>query len=172
MSEENKSLVALVSMVSKLEQDLLENGGELSPESEAMLAEIDVRLPEKVENYQGIIERMDMVYEYYSAKAQYLKEIAESARGVKERCKKNLQYAMETMGFMEIQGTETRFKLMSTKAVEIEDESKIPEAYKVTEVVIKTEKKKILEDLKAGFTVEGASLKTNHHVRAFPKGLK
>ena len=169
---DSKSLATLVSMVAEIETSLIENDGELSPRIEAILAEIDVKLPEKVENYAGIVARMQLAQEYYSDKAVQLMKMAKSAKAVEARCKENLVLAMEALGVKELLGTETRFKLMETKSVSIDHETLIEESYKHTETVVSIEKKRIGEDLKAGVPVKGASLKINHHVKQFAKGPK
>lgn len=173
MSDDGKSLAELVIAASIIERSLLENDGELTPVIEQMMSEIDVRLPEKVEGYAGIMARMSMIQDFYNQKAKFYMKLAQGADQVERRCKDNLKLAMETLGVKEIMGIDVKFRLMETQAVSIDDETMIPEAYKHLPIMVPViEKKKIAEDLKLGVQVPGASLKTNAHVRAFNRGLK
>lgn len=178
MSEEKKlpveitTLAEIVYESNQIEEALIRSGGEITPEIEKMIAIVDTKLPAKVEGYVGIVRRMERLVMYYEDLANRFIRLAQGAGDVAGSCKSRMQEAMETMGVKEINGIHARFALQSTKAVEIEDEKKIPGDYIVTETVTKIEKKRIAEDLKRGVTVPGASFKENHHVRIYNKGPK
>lgn len=166
--EMSKSLVALAEQAAALETALVESGGELTPELEAMLAELDVKLPEKVDNYSMILDRMSMLSDFYIERAERLLKMSKAATLLKERLKDNIKIAMEKLGETEIQGVETKFKLVqSNPSVVIENEELIDAAYKVQEIKIKVEKKRIAEDLKLGVDVRGARLERTTSLREY-----
>lgn len=165
---DSKSLVRLAEESAKIEIALAESGGELTPEIEAMLAEIDVKLPEKVENYAMLMDRMDDLAEFYESRMEMLAKMKSAAIKVVERCEQNLKLAMEKTGETEIKGVDVRFKLSPTAGkVVIENEELIDPAYTVIEQVRKIEKKRIGEDLKAGVPVKGARLEVGTSLRRY-----
>lgn len=175
MTQENKSLALLVRDVAVIEEELILSGGEITPAIEQLLAEIDVKLPEKVESYAGIIARMKLASDFYLDRAEQMQKFSSAATKIVARCHENLKNGMNTLGVQELLGTDTRFKLSFTDILVLDDDTqKIPEAYKSTEVVSVTtvDKKRIKEDLKLGVAVSGAELKQNSHVRIYNRGVK
>lgn len=163
---DQKSLRELVSISTSIETALIENGGELTPEIEAALAVKDMQLPEKVDGYSLVMDRMASVADFYAQKAELFLRLSKAAESVIEKCKDNLKFAMTELKVDELQGHDFKFKLQnSAPAVIIEDESKISESYKVIKTTI--DKKKIGEDLKLGVPVEGARLERGQYVRQY-----
>lgn len=156
---ESKSLSLIVSQVAELENQLIESGGVLTEDIEKALAIVDTHLPEKIDSYAAVIERFDLVEQFYKDKAAFYLGLAKSASSVTERCKDNLKFAMKELGVTELAGNEIKYTLSKNgpKAI-VDDSSKIDQIYKVTETVVKIDNKRILEDLKVGVPVEGAHL--------------
>ncbi|MFK8812506.1 siphovirus Gp157 family protein, partial [Escherichia coli] len=78
---------------------------------EAMLDVIDVQLPEKVENYSLLMDRMTALSEFYDSRAGMLTRMSKAALAVVDRCKTNLEVAMVKLETDEIVGVDVRFKL-------------------------------------------------------------
>lgn len=164
----SKSLVNLVSHASELETALVESGGEITPEIESLLEIKDVHLPDKIDGYAMFLDRMELVEAFYKAKAEAYLRLAKAASNVIDRCESNLKFAMNATHQDELIGNDFRYKLVkSNPAVIVEEESKLDESYKITEVVTKIDKKKIAEDLKLGVPVEGARLEQSHSLRRY-----
>lgn len=163
-----KSLRELVSISGAIEDALILSGGEITPELEQALAIKDMQLPEKVDGYNLVMDRMKSISEFYAQKAELFNRLSSAADSVISKCKDNLKFAMTEMNVTELTGYDYKFKLQaSPAAAEIIDESKIAESYKVTKTITSVDKKKILEDLKIGVPVEGAVLKVGSHVRSY-----
>lgn len=169
MSDDKKSLVILAQESARIEMMLAESGGELTPQLEEMLAEIDIKLPQKVENYSLLMERMDALALHYNERASMLLKMSTAAKSVIERCKQNLKQAMINMQAEEIYGVDVRFKLQNNPpSVFIEDEKAIDGAYTVVvPQTIKIDKNRIKEDLKMGMTVKGARLEVGQSIRQY-----
>lgn len=164
----NKSLIALVSESAGLESALIESGGEITPAIESLLEIKDLHLPEKVDNYGLVIDRMQVVSAFYKAKADEYLRLAKAASNVVGRCESNLKIAMEAMHTDEILGRDIRYRLVrSNPACIITDDSKIDGAYKITETITKVDKKRLAEDLKLGVPVEGAKLEAGYSLRRY-----
>ena len=158
----------VVNQVATIENMLLDSCGEVTPEIADMLAIKEVNLPDKVDSYAAVIERFGMLEEYYKEKAANILKIAKSASAIVERCKANLEYAMQELKLDEISGNESRFKLVhSNPSVIIADETKVEDIYKTTETTVKINKKSILEDLKMGLEVAGCKMQENVSLRKY-----
>lgn len=164
----NKSLMALVDEASKIEMALIQSGGEITPEVEKLIEIKDLQLPEKVDGYDLVMERMESISRFYEEKANMFLKMAESAGNVGKELKFRIKNAMALMATDEISGFDVRFKMMSANPTcIIDDETKIEGHYKITEIVTKIDKKKIAEDLKLGVPVVGAHLEHSQYVRRF-----
>lgn len=167
MSEENKSLIVLASQANSIEQMLIEASGELTPEIEAILSIRDTQLPEKVDSYYFIMERMKAGEAFYKEKADMFSKAAKSFKNAQETLKERLKLAMVELTTDELRGNAFRFKLSAGKpSVLVTDEDAIPREYfeEVTEFVLK--KDRLSEDLKIG-EVPGAVLDQTMTLRSF-----
>lgn len=165
---DSKSLVRLAEESAKIEIALAESGGELTPEIEAALAVLDLKLPAKIDGYAFFLERMAQVACHYDERVKAYERMSKSANAVIKRLEDNIKYAMESTKTDEIKGVDVRFKLSPTAGkVVIENEELIDPAYTVIEQVRKIEKKRIGEDLKAGVPVKGARLEVGTSLRRY-----
>lgn len=138
---------------------LEENGGEITPEIEQMLAINAENFVAKAEGYAEVITK----YAHISANAaerikqfQTIKKIADNAE---RRMKERLQQAMEEYGLTKVECGLRKLSLRTSQAVEISDEAKLPNEY--IKVATSVDKSALRADLMAGVVVEGAELKTN-----------
>lgn len=138
---------------------LEENGGEITPEIEQMLAINAENFVAKAEGYAEVITK----YAHISANAaerikqfQTIKKIADNAE---RRMKERLQQAMEEYGLTKVECGLRKLSLRTSQAVEITDEAKLPNEY--IKVATSVDKSALRADLMAGVVVEGAELKTN-----------
>lgn len=164
----NKTLMALVAETAEIETVLISGGGELTPELEARLAVVDVQLPEKIDGYAAIMDRMGYLASYYTDRAEALLVLSNAAKNVIRRLEANIKLALETSGESEFLGNDFRFKLQASPgSVVIDSEDAVEGAYKVTETITKIDKKRVAEDLKAGVPVKGAHLERGTHIRRY-----
>lgn len=153
------NLSNMVLQVAQLEMALIESGGEITKEIEAMLIVKDVDVPAKVDAYAFTIERLEKSVELLSAKADQYKRMAKSAENAISRLKGNMLTAIEIYGKDYIEGIDSKFTVrQSPPACIINDESVIPGEYLITETITKIDKKKIISDIKAGKHVSGADI--------------
>lgn len=166
--EEKKTLSDIVFQVSEITNQIVESRGELSPELEAKLSEIDLSLARKVDSYSGVIERLDMEAEYWDRKAKEMKAIADSHKKLKESLRTRIKDAMRVMGKNEILGNDVRFKLVrSQPRLVIKDEKDIPAEFQVVSWEIDREKLK--RALVSEMKIPGAELEESYSLRTFAK---
>ena len=171
----SKSLSLIIAEANQIEAMLIDVGGELTAEVEMMLRCNQNELEKKTDSYAFIIDRMNNIAEFYNDKALEFKRIADSAHSVAFKLKENMKFAMESGNLTEIIGEDFKFKIQnSPPSCVIESEKAIDGKYKVTETITKIDKKAILEDLRNGKSVAGASLKQGTNLRKYPntKGVK
>ena len=163
----NNSLVAIVREVATLETLLIESGGELTPEIEAMLTVKEVNLPEKVDGYEAIMDRLDSLEGMYKERAKMFSTAAKSLGMAQDALKERLKFAMKELGVTELMGNDIRFKLSASKPrLVIEDEKLVPKEYKQETVMIEVKKDLLTEDLKIG-SVPGARLEESVSLRKY-----
>ncbi len=162
-----ETLRTLVQQSNDLMSQLAEAGGELTPELESQLAHVELSLPEKIDSYSHLMDKLDLEIEMWKQKADFYYSIAKSCKNVKERLKENIKFAMQEMTVSEIKGNDVRFKLSNSKPTLLIDEELIDPLYtsQVTTTVI--DKKRIEEDLKNGVPVAGARLVENVSLRTY-----
>lgn len=164
---ENKSLVLLVNEAMKIEQMLIESGGELSESVENALAVNSKELSQKVDGYQHILERFDSLEKHYKARAEFFKQIATQCKNAQDRLKDNIKYAMQELGVDEIKGQDMRFKMTPTSgSLVIEDPEMVPVEFKAEIVTTEIDKKALKEALSKG-DVPGAKLEAGFSLRSY-----
>jgi len=154
-----KSLFAISQDLIQIWSELEENGGELTPEIEERLQLTQIELSVKAGNYVSFIKKLENEAEFlketYQAKIQ--SEI-KKREALAERLRDALLQAVQRFGDIQ---TDRLFKVTTRKseAVEIIDESLVPNEFKTFKPVIsKTDIKKAI---KSGIKVEGAELREN-----------
>ena len=164
---EKQSLVAIVSRVAEIETLLIEGNGELTDRVLALITQTEVALPQKIENYAQLIERMRSIAQFYKSQSDFILRMAKAADSIADRCSDGIRNAMEVLGTSEIEGQTVRYKLQNTAPrCVITDESKLSDEYFVTER--HPDKKAIAKALAAEVAIEGAHLEPSRSLRKYP----
>lgn len=163
------SLTELLNESSEIEKILADSGGELTPELEQRISNIDVNLPTKIDSYDYLIKRMANAAEFYKQRAQLFTKFSKSCDAISKRIKDSLKFKMINNGLTEISGIEVRFNLRNNKkTVFISDESAIPAKYKILITTEKVDLDKVKDDLEAGIHVPGADLLQSKSILSYP----
>lgn len=140
--------------------DLLEeNGGEITPEIEQMLAINAENFVTKAEGYAEVITKYAQISANAAERIKQLQVVKKVADNAERRMKERLQAAMEEYGLTKVECGLRKLSLRTSQAVEITDEAKLPNEY--IKVATSVDKSALRADLLAGVVVEGAELKTN-----------
>lgn len=161
------SLPALVKESQALFQALAESGGELTPEMESALSNIEVNLPAKIDGYKVMIDRAELEEAYWKKKADEFYAVATGMKNVQARLKESLKFAAIQLNQTELVGNDVKFKLSNSKPKLIIDSDKIDKAYTMQVTTTEIDKKRIEEDLKLGVPVTGAHLEETKSIRAY-----
>lgn len=155
----NLSLYDLTSEYTLICEALEENGGEITPEIEAMLAINAENFVEKANGYCEIIAKYTILAENAKTRKAHCERVQKLAENAVKRMKERIAQAMETYGLPKVEIGMHKLSFRTSKAVEITDEAKIPNEY--IKVATSVDKTKLRADLMAGVVIEGAELKEN-----------
>lgn len=167
MSSENDNLYSLVQQANVLSRMLAETNGEITPEIDALMANVDVKLPEKVDGYAIVLERLEFEESYWKGKANAYALIAKAHKALQERLKDRLKEAIQALGTDEIKGNDVRFKLSRVKPALVLNELKLDPTYKMTVTELVPDKDRIRAALQEGAVIEGAELKESVSLRPY-----
>jgi hypothetical protein len=160
------SLIVALQQADRLEQMLIDSGGEITPEIESELAVNPKTIGELVDIRYLSLERMAASAEFFKAKADQFSKIAKSLDSSQDYLLANLKEYMLQNGKTELKGTDYQFKISNmAPKVAITDEATVPAAYKTQKVVESIDKKKIADDLKLGIPVDGCVLQEVYSLR-------
>lgn len=140
--------------------DLLEeNGGEITPEIDAMLAINEANFLEKANGYCEIIAKYGGMAQLAAERIRQLQTYKKVAENAQKRLKERLQFAMAEYGLTKAELGLHKLSLRNSQAVEIIDETKIPNEF--IKVKVEIDKAALREALLSGAAIEGAELKQN-----------
>jgi hypothetical protein len=147
----------------RINDALMESGGELTPELEEALLINSENFAVKVEGYATSIHQFEAFAEAADAEIKRLMALKKSAQGAAKRLKDNLAYGMEVMGYDKVDMGLHKLSFRTSTAVNITDEVRIPNQY--IKVETKIDKESLKRDLKAGLVIEGAELITSRNLQ-------
>lgn len=147
----------------RINEALMESGGELTPELEEALLINAENFAVKVEGYATSIHQFEAFAEAADAEIKRLMALKKSAQGAAKRLKDNLAYGMEVMGYDKVDMGLHKLSFRNSTAVNITDEVRIPNQYIKVETSI--DKMALKKDLQAGMVIEGAELVTNRNLQ-------
>jgi hypothetical protein len=161
MSEGIRSLSDIINEAQLIMDQLFESGGEITPETEALLAGSKLELKQKIDAYGFIIDQFKARKDYAIGKTKEWGKVADQCERALEYLESKVKTALTTLELSEIHGHEYTFKLRANPpSVVVENEAAVPGDYIVTETKTTTrvDKKKILEVLKTGASIPGVHL--------------
>lgn len=164
---ENDSLYGLVQQANTISRMLAESGGEITPELEALMANVDVKMPEKIDGYHVVLERLEVEAKYWKDKSAAYALMAKAHTAMHDRIKDRLKDAMKALGVDEIKGHDVRFKLSNVKPALVIDESKLDPSYTMVVTETVPDKERIRAALTEGAKIQGAQLVQSQSLRPY-----
>lgn len=149
----------------QLVEQLIENGGELTPELEQALALNKENLTTKGTNYAFVIRDLSGDVDKINAEIERLEALKKSRVNTIDRLKNALLVAMKVFEVEKIEGPIMNISLRKSKQVVIDNEAQIPRMYKIWEETFTPDKKQIKQAIDAGLTVPGARLQENKSIQ-------
>lgn len=151
-----------------VEQLLLESQGELTPELEAWLTEVESNVADRVDAYVMVQERLKEAADFYKTQADKFLAAKKASENAVERMKERIRAAMTTMGTDELRGEAFRFKMSNApKRLVIDNEDTVPMAYKSARTVYDLAKDGIKVALEGGSEIPGCHLEGGKSIRSY-----
>ena len=141
-----------------LVSELIENGGELTPELELSLQINKDQLQSKSENYAYIIKQIDAECDIIDNEIKRLQQAKKVRENTVDRLKSTLTTAMNTFEVTEIKTPLIKINFRKSESVIVYDVNSLPQMFKTIKVTETPDKAKIKEVIKNGDTVVGAEL--------------
>lgn len=157
----NKSLFLISAEMQAIVNDLIESGGELSPEIENSLIIAKNELKGKAVSYAVVIRSMEYENDVIDSEIKRLSGLKKSRTNSIERLKTALTNAMLSFEIEEIKTETTKINFRKSHTLEVLDELKVDKKYKTQTVTTKIDKNLIKKDIKNGEKVSGVELKEN-----------
>lgn len=173
----NISLYQLTSEQQRIEDLLLENGGELTPEIEDALASNNEALTAKVDGYNHIFRRLEALAAGAKAEKDRLAKLQRSAENAARALKEHLAAVMEAQGIDKLESATCKIGWRHTTSVEVTDAdallkpyAKVIEALKANipawvKVEVSISKTALRDAIEAGEALIGAAITDNKSIQ-------
>lgn len=149
----------------QLVSELIENGGEITPELELSLQINKDQLQSKSENYAYIIKQIDAECDVIDNEIKRLQQAKKVRENTVERLKTTLTNAMNVYEVDEIKSPLIKINFRKSESVIVYDTNSLPHVFKTIKVTETPDKAKIKEAIKSGETVVGAELVINQNLQ-------
>ena len=155
----NKSIYQIELSHRNLIDELVENGGELTPELETQLAITYEDLQQKGVGYSFVIKDQESVIEQIKEEIFRLQKRMQAKQKAVERLKETLCNAMEVFEVQKLESPIVSISLRHSESVEVLHLAMLDEEYKKCSTPVwSADKLKIKQAFKDGKTIEGALL--------------
>lgn len=121
--EKSLSLYELTAEQQALEDALIENGGELTPELEEMLNANTEALAVKVDGYNKILRKFEGAETAIDAEIKRLTAMKRTAQNSQKSLKAHLLWAMKNAGLEKLEGNLCKASLRHTTSLEVDEEA-------------------------------------------------
>lgn len=152
------TLKTMIENQNNLMMEIMASDGEITPELEAKLNDLDVSIPSKIDAYYLIMDRLENESDYFKSKAEEFLLAAKQMSQAKERIKDRLKFIMQSENKTELLGNDYKFSLSKSKPKVAIQENLVPIEYYKQVIEERIEKDRIAEDLKAGISIPGCHL--------------
>ena len=149
----------------QLAEELIENGGELTPSLEEQLAITEEQLQNKSVAYSFVIKEMDAVVEIIDAEIKRLQNLKKQREKASDYLKERIKHAMDTFQIEEIKTPLVKINFRKSETVEVDDVNQLPAAFKVVKVTEQADKAAIKAAIKDGVEVTGCRIETHRNLQ-------
>jgi hypothetical protein len=148
-----------------LADDIINNGGEVTPEQETALAINKESLEVKAVKYGYVKKQLEDDLDIIDKEIKRLEALKKPKQTLIAKLEDTVDKAMRLYGINEIKMQNLTINFRASTATEIENEAIIPAKYKKKLTTVTLDKKQLLKDLREGKKVKGAVLKENKNIQ-------
>ena len=124
-----KSLPEMLRYAAEIGSIIAENGGELTPELEAVFDQVALNVPVKVESYVVMTEQLATLETYFRERAQALEVVARGVKRAYTRIEIRIKEVAKELKLVEVVGTDRKFRLSRGKPNLMIDPALLPEEW-------------------------------------------
>lgn len=155
----SKSLATLLNESSLLEQQLVDLCGELTPELEESLMHLETKIPEKIDRYMGLIDRLNLETNHLYDKGQKFLMASKALGNLRQKLLDNVKQTMINNQLQELKGNDEVFTIAKGKPkVIIGPDAKLPPELVETTIETRPKKDDIRAAIERGNIYGGVSL--------------
>ena len=141
-----------------LVNQIIENGGEVTPQQELNLQITRDQLQDKGTNYAFVIKKLDAECDIIDAEIKRLTELKKVRQNACERLKSNISHAMQIFEVDKIESPLIKLSFRKSQSVNVADVNSLPSEYKTIKVTEQADKLKIKQALLNGEVIEGCEI--------------
>ena len=149
----------------QIAEQLIDNGGEISPEIEQSLAITEEQLQNKSVAYSFVIKEMDGEVEIIDNEIKRLQAMKKARENASQRLKDNIKNAMDLFNIDEIKTPVVKINFRKSETVEVEDVNALHSDYKTVKIVETADKAAIKAALKMGANITGCRIETHRNLQ-------
>ncbi len=165
--KDKMSLGEILNTFNEIMAIIMEAGGEITEESDSLLAVITEKAAKKVDGFKFILDKLESESAFWKAQAEERLKVSKQCINMHDKLKGLLQHTMENNKLTEIKGDAFEVRLQPTQGSVVYDDNLIGPEYMIETKVIAIDKKKIRQDIDAGKNVVGAQLKPGVSLRFY-----
>ena len=148
-----------------LVNQIIENGGEITPQQELNLQITRDQLQDKGTNYAFVIKKLDAECDIIDAEIKRLTELKKVRQNACERLKSNISHAMQIFEVDKIESPLIKLSFRKSQSVNVADVNSLPNEYKTIKVTESADKIKIKQALLTGEVIEGCEIVNNNNLQ-------
>jgi len=141
-----------------LVNQIIDNGGEVTPQQELNLQITRDQLQDKGTNYAFVIKKLDAECDIIDAEIKRLSELKKVRQNACERLKANISNAMQIFEVDKIESPLIKLSFRKSQSVNVADVNSLPNEYKTIKVTEQADKMKIKQALLNGEKIEGCEI--------------
>ena len=144
---------------------IIENGGEVTPQQELNLQITRDQLQDKGTNYAFVIKKLDAECDIIDSEIKRLSELKKVRQNACERLKSNISHAMQIFEVDKIESPLIKLSFRKSQSVNVADVNSLPSEYKTIKVTEQADKVKIKQALLNGEVIEGCEIVNNNNLQ-------
>lgn len=144
---------------------IIENGGEITPQQELNLQITRDQLQDKGTNYAFVIKKLDAECDIIDAEIKRLSELKKVRQNACERLKSNISHAMQIFEVDKIESPLIKLSFRKSQSVNVADVNSLPNEFKTIKVTEQADKMKIKQALLNGEVIEGCEIVNNNNLQ-------
>jgi hypothetical protein len=149
----------------ELANQLIESGGECTPELELQLTINQEQLEQKARGYGFVVKQMESDVSIIDAEIERLKGLKKSREKTIERLETTVSNAMQLYQINKLETPTLKISFRKSESVEIDNEAEIPAQFLKEKTTYTIDKTAIKEAIKKGEVVIGARLQINQNIQ-------